>query len=824
MPGTRASPPESLQSARQRSPYTPMSSRDTFDSRQTLIKDPKARKSHQEDDEQDMSYPVPARLRRSSKKPKIKKQSQSVALSPITERYRSGSTASPITKHTLRTVDISPKPNAKSDGSLNPRLRTGQETTPCQIETPKPLFHSQQKLSYSIAPNTVPRMSGPGSTISGLYTQDVKDPIPRTLEGPRPRSKSLHIKKSALRPHHVPPPIPSHAPQISLLPWERAKDTLDKVKSQKGTKENRISEGSVMSDSTSILDHEKPRGFSQVLSIGIPSPATVEALDNKLETSEIRGIQWDPSSLQHQATSQQMTRAAITRPQMNSQKSFKAENRTDLPRSTSSSLSTNMSLNHSHISESTTDLSKLAMLPDVQTNVPKVESPDRNKSRRECFRSASLSRSNTFDIHDDSKNKRLSSPILHPTSGNPKSPISSPGSTVRSSIATETSYDWDLENPMPVAKGRISMHRRQNFAEIAMPNKSPQPFWRTTEVKQQEHQKEIILESNPPATTIKKETKSVANFRPPSTLLFDPQYAYTPDSQSPQIQRRSQSLGTITRSGDHSSPEQEQYTPTKKPSDRRRHHHRYKSIVAHPGMRVWPQISTTNSTFIHSAGLQDPLKSNIFRQSLQPDDSDLDSRPSTVSIPSFPTPPPKSPVRRLHQPNWRGPKTPIRHPMGPRAMLPSASRIPVRHHSPLRGSSRRPPTRNAGVTKAHGYSPSKSNSNSPSKMLANVSLLRRMNSEANSEVNVRGSKEHKRYQSIGEVFEEEAFGEGDVLGGGKENVRESLRRPKAMPLTGYVEKVSTESSRYNLFAEGEVVGSYDDKGFLKEGSTSGFDF
>lgn len=109
-------------------------------------------------------------------------------------------------------------------------------------------------------------------------------------------------------------------------------------------------------------------------------------------------------------------------------------------------------------------------------------------------------------------------------------------------------------------------------------------------------------------------------------------------------------------------------------------------------------------------------------------------------------------------------------------------------------------------------------------MLNNISLLRRMNSEANAEVTVRGSREHKRYQSIGDLFEEEAFSDGDVLDGGKENVRESARGPSAMPETGYLQKVSTESSRYNLFAGGKVVGSYDDKGFLKEGSTSGFDF
>ena len=89
---------------------------------------------------------------------------------------------------------------------------------------------------------------------------------------------------------------------------------------------------------------------------------------------------------------------------------------------------------------------------------------------------------------------------------------------------------------------------------------------------------------------------------------------------------------------------------------------------------------------------------------------------------------------------------------------------------------------------------------------------------------MRGSKEHKRYQSIGDLYEQETFGEGDVLGGGKENVRESARGPKAIPLIGYVEKVSTESSRYNLLHEGKVVGSYDEKGFLKEGSMSGFDF
>jgi len=822
MPGTRASPRGSLQISHGRSPYTPMSSRDTFESRQPFTKPWKTPKSHQDNKVVDRSYPVPARLKRSSKKPKIKKQLQSIALSPITERHRSGGTASPVPKDTLRTVNPSPKDQTHSAATIEPAFTMGPDSAPNEILTPKPLFHSQRKLSYSKTPNTVPRMTGAGSDTAGLYTMDVKDPTPRPLEGPRPRSKSLHNRDSGLAPDYRPPSIPSQAPQLSMLPWERAKGALQRAKSQKSSKEKRLSEGSILSDSTSILDDEKPRGFSQVLSIRSPSPAIVEVSDNKLETLETSRTLCDSSGLQDRSMRQHATIAAMTRPQMRSQRSFQAEIQSSLPKGTSSGLPLNMSLHPPRKSDSATDPSKMAAAADLQPTLPKIKSADRKIVRRDSSPSVSLSRSTTFEIHDDSKYKRLSSPILQPMSGNRKSPISSPGTTIRSSIATETSYDWDLDNPLPVAKGRLSLHKRQNLAQIPVPVEVLEPKSKPSRLVDQE---EMPLGSNPLPIIIKKERKTSADFRPPSTLVFDPQFANTPDSRSPKVERRSTSLAAIPRYEYHSSPEQEMYTPTRKPSDRRRHHHRYKSIIGHPGMTAWPFSSTTDSAFDLSAGVSDPSKPNIIRQSLhqfQQEGTDVDSRPSSFSIPSFPEPPPKSPVRCLHQPNWRGPKPPIRHPMGPRPMLSGASRIPVRHQSPLRGSSRRSPTRSAGVTKPRSHSPIKINS--PSKMLNSISTLRRMNSEANTEVTVRGSKEHKRYQSIGDYYEQEAFGEGDVLGGGKENGRESARGPRAMPLIGYVEKVSTESSRYNLLHEGKIVGSYDEKGFLKEGSMSGFDF
>ncbi len=816
MPGTRPSPSGSLQSPYGRSLYTPMSSRDTFDSPETLTKSSKAFKTHQDIDENVRSYPVPARLRRSSKKPKTKKRSQSVALSPITERHRSGGTALPVTKDTLRMVNPSPKTNTQAAASIEPTFVTGPDIALNEIETPKPLFHSKRKLSYSNPPNTVPRNSGASSTAAGLYTMDVKDTTPQPFEGSRPRSQSLHNRDSGLVPNHCPPPLPSHAPQISMLPWELVPSRLQRGRSQKASKETRLSDGSIMSANTSLLDDEKPRGFSQVLSIGIPSPAIAELSDNRLE--DTKGTLCDPSAIQDRSLSRDAPKNAVTRPQMNSQKSFQAEIQTSLPKSTSSSLSINMSLNPLRKSESTTNLNNLANAADVQPSLPKIKSADMKKTRRDSSRSASLSCSNTFEIHDDSKYKRLSSPILQPTSGNRKSPMTSPDTTVRSSVATETSYDWDLDNPMPVAKGRLSLHKCQNFAQapgsadVAFPTSAPFLFRELEGTPSQ---------SNPPATMIKKQRKTSADFRPPSTLLFDPQFAYTPGSQSPKVERHSMSLADMPRYEGQSSPEQEMYTPTKKAGGRRRHHHRYKSIIGHPGMTAWPLLRTEDSDFNPSAVDADPSKPNIFRQSVQlsqQDDSEVDSRPSSCSIPSFPIPP--SPVRRLHQPNWRGPKTPIFHPMGPRPMLPSASRIPVRHQPLLRGSSRRSPTRSAGVKKPRGHSPSKSNSTSPSKIHSTISALRRMNSEANTEVTVRGSQEHKRYQSIGEYFEKETFGDGEVLGGGKENVRQSTQGPRAMPLTGYVEKISSESSRYNLLHDGKVVGSYDEKGFLKEDSTS----
>ena len=821
MPGTRSDRHGSLDISYRRSPYTPMSSRDTFDSRQALTKSSGLLENHQENNRNERSYSVPTRLRRSSKRQKIKKRSKSVALSPITERHTSSATLSPSTRNTLRLVSASSTINPTI---ITPSL-TSPQTAPTGIETPKPLFHSERKLSYSNPPNTLPKSFGARRTSAGLHTMDVIDTTPRPLEGIRPRSHSLHNGGSGLVSSHCPPPIPSHAPQIAMLPWELVPSKLERNNSKKSTKAKCLSDESVMSANTSLLDDEKPRGFSQVLSIGIPSPTIIEPPISRFERPDASREFKNIASVQEQGIAQPFNQVLVSCPPEETQQQFHSETRGFANKTPGSLLTIKVDepLKNGHSVRDTVKAADYAYERKDLANskIPARDNPTPNSSQK-----VTASHSTIFQVHEDLDVKPSSSLILQPTSGNRKSPILSPGTTVRSSIATDTSYEWDFDNPLPVAKSRLSLHKRHTLFQASQATD-------TVERKPIQSLKEELertqLSNDVSATKLKKQRKPSADFKPPSTLTFDPQFANMPGSESPKMERHSTSLAGIPRYEGCSSPEMEIYTPTRKPSNRMKHH-RYKSIIGHPGMTAWPFSSTAADTaFDNTTGLLDPSKPNIFRQSfqqIQQEERDFDSRPSSFSIPKFPTPPPKSPVRRLPQPNWRGPKTPIRHPIGPRQMLPSTSKIPVRQRSPLRVSiTRRSPTRVPGVGKPRGHSASKSKSISPSKIHGTISALRRMNSEANTEATLRGSKEHKRYQSIGEdVFESEAFEDADVLGRGKENARESLIGPRAMPLTGYVEKVSTESSRYNLFAEGQMVGSYDDKGFLREDLTSGFDF
>ena len=100
MPGARAALRRSIQLQSTRSPYTPMSSRDTLEARRTSRSPSQTRTSHQVDHEPVQAWPLPRRLQRShaSSIGKI----QSTSASPITRRSKKPTARASETKDTIK--------------------------------------------------------------------------------------------------------------------------------------------------------------------------------------------------------------------------------------------------------------------------------------------------------------------------------------------------------------------------------------------------------------------------------------------------------------------------------------------------------------------------------------------------------------------------------------------------------------------------------------------------------------------------------------------------------------------------------------------------
>ncbi|MCJ1275910.1 hypothetical protein MMC21_003715 [Puttea exsequens] len=830
MPGIKINRRNSLLIPYDRSLYTPMSSRETFESRQTKKKSPKNATDTTSNAEVDRAWPVPALLKRSGKPRSARFRKQSFPLSPITEKRKSGLPGSQRTKNTLRMVESSPRSGSHSTKDGQNKQTT--DAVPKEVLHPKPLFHSKRSLSYSNAPNIVPRPK-PISTIAGLYVQDFKEQSAQTSEGGRPRSHSLHARQPSVAPTQGLPPLPDQPPQLSL-PWE-----LRPPKSQKRLDENRSSARSTASVDSSSPGKKTQRGFSQLLSIGIPSSAIEEA--SAMTTSSLDG---SPSKSRVNSVGRtqsiSVAKATTSRPPMVTQRSFQADLHNSVPESINSSLSNGFALDLPCKAEPTVGPIG-SHLASACSHYNLAKSTAANDHRRERLQSASLSGSTAFRIHEDSNSKRLSSPVLQPTSGNQQSSASSPITTVRSSVVTDTSYDWDVEKQMPSARDRTSVYRRQNYLRINTLLED-QPQDATPYLSNEQNKQSADPE---PTTIVKREQKDGRVFRPPSLSTFDPNLAYSPGLPTPKQERQSPRLFRLAPYQGESSPEVEFDTPTRKPS--RKHPNRYRNIFNSPNMSDWQSTSSldANPAFTINPPDLDPSKPLLFSQSFhhlqsQPDyaASTSSSIPFSFSIPLLPSPPSSSPPRRLRQPNWRPSKTQIRHPVGPRPMLSSTSRtsyipVPLRsapHRS--QSSSRRSPVRGAGgVLKCRGAaSGSGKAGGSPNRVLQHVGMLRRMDSQA-MEAAVRGSVGHKCFQSIGENVQDfsdcETFGEkgGTGLEIGKENeiVRVNLDFGgerligKEVGNGGEADgKMSTESNRYNEFVKGPYGGPYDEQGFLKE--------
>lgn len=798
MPGTRTSVRRSLHAPYNRnSLYTPMASRESLP-RNSYV--PKTRSNDRDDHKPitpQQSWPLPRRMTRADGTPLVKMPSST--LTPVTERSKK-TLPSPPLKDTRDAAETPRKSVVTSNGNLDFNeiegdLRKASSTTDL---TPKPLFHGQQ------------RSSSHGMIVELADGSKTEPRAPRRTSL-FPRSKSMYSQEPGLAPPQPLPPLPL---EVTSKKMSRAKSPEQSTR--------RASGGSLFSEHTSILDDNWSKAFSQpgtdFISITFASPPVPSLTSKGLRQYEGNQIVWDPSHEEGRASPiVGPAKPMAFRPQLNTQRSFRASIQESLPRSKSSGLSLSMSLHGPSRAESRASLARDPSSPQSKSRVAIPKSAEKRKLRRRVSPSSPLCRATDFTIHDDTQSKRASTSILHEVSGNEGSSQSNSWDKRPRSIATSIPIEWDIE-ALPAAKpsapkDRASEHEHQDCVRISnrpvlalSPAKPPTIEEREELPQGDPPDQNPHRETGPKQTTFRPPSRQHFDFAPQTNLGFDRANPRTIDNNSPFSP--TQFMMNLYRE-DYNSPDSEVETPTRKPSSQRRsgtHPNRRKTIFDDPTPTTWPL--PTPSAKNHP----DPEKPvrNTSRLSTHSNDQDSnpDSRPPSFLL-NFPWPKPPT------APTYQAPTTPTHRIGGPRPP-PFRYISPTRRHSPVR----------SGVGK-RGASPVKD-------LRRSVAALRRMNSEVVAGWG-RKSREHRRYLSIGQgsesgaIFEEEpasrpggrdllpqagdAGGDDGGMGGGaKENVagpRDVLR------IFGGMTRLGPPGGGAKRGGESPAGSMYDGDGFLK---------
>ncbi|KAM0802908.1 hypothetical protein BDR22DRAFT_971116 [Usnea florida] len=814
MPGTRASVHRSLNAPYHRnSLYTPMASRESLPPRAYV---PKVRANDRADHQPispQQSWPLPRRMTRADGTPLVRMPS--ATLTPATQKSKKTFPKEPRNAASIPSSDAVTSNESLGVDGKDSDTKIAPAVTDLE---PKPLFHNQQ------------RSSSHGMMI-GLADGSKSEPRASRRMSQFSRSKSMYSQDPGLAP---PQPLPP-------LPFEIASMRLPRVKSTEQIT-RRGSGGSLFSEQTSILDDNWSKGFPQTgtdVTTNTLASAQASALTSK-ECGEygVDHVVWDTPRAEGTPSPFGAAKQMSFRPQLNTQRSFRASVQESLPRSKSSGLSLSMSLHGPSRAESRASLAKDPSSTNTKSKVAIPRSPESRRLRRGISPSSPLCRGTDFTIHDDTNSKRASTSVLHPVSGNEGSSISQLRDERPHSIATSNPLEWDTES-LPATKpstpkDRRSGHQRQSCIRtssilLVVPSPPLQPAI-------DEHEELPRQHPQPQNVTRPKQI----TFRPPSRQDFD--FALqTPPSHRRQNSRIKKSnnqnnspfsptqfMMNLYREDNNNSAAFEFDTPTRKPSSRppsSTHPNRRKTIFDHPIPTVWPPAPQTLNP--HPDPSKPPTTLSPSRLSVQSFDQDSNpsSRPpsSLINIP-WPQPP-----QTAATPKSRGPKTPIRGPRAP----------PFRYTSPSNNRRRSPV--HSGVGK-RSCSP-------PKDLRRSVAALRRMNSDVGSVSGSGGrkSREHRRYLSIGGseggvVFEEEEgmvsgaesaglLSQAEKIGGGggedegtRGDGKENITGPRDARVVGGMTKLGLSGNHNNNnnsnthgFEKSPIARSvYDGEGFLKE--------
>lgn len=792
MPGTRAAAARrSLQDRNRRSLYTPMSSRETLESRPVLKGLERVKEINRNDRESTVPvWPLPRRCIRSDGSPLSKKTSTTprkrkdgawnsspmTATDRLSRRSEEQHVRPPSLDIIQSKIEDEPSPNAE----IRPPNRIVNSSSPNGDLKPPPLFHDKQRCNSH---GNIFTRNQKKKNVAGIYLAKVQPRGTHSVPcGTRPVPCRTHVPRSMSVCSQDPGAAPTHL--LPPLPFEIVSDQNQRVKSPTDFSGC----GSLFSDNTSILDDEETKILSHaetdLTSLCLSSPF----LSSSLSQSTPKGLSlWSNSELQERASPMSVSKSLDLRPQLSSQRSLRASIENSLPKSISNGLSMPL-LDLASNTASNSDMNKRKSRADSKSNVGPPRKGGKKKAKRGNSPSFPLRNRTDFDIHEDSPNERLSMCILRPISGNEGS--LNPCGQRPFSIATDNPFLWDPHTSMPPGKprDRTSGRHHQDCVRITnVPISIDSQYPSRVEELKESSQDTVIKH-----TVVHRPNMT---FRPPSRATFDVHYTPPGRLRNTQVAKISPPCARMLfkvnmYDEENEDPESAISTPTRKPSDKTpsgTHPDSAKSIFDNLPKSPWPlpepASESTNSQ-----------ESNILNPSIQHHEDpfpDMESRPSSYFF-NFPDPP-----KRPFSPNWREPKTPIR---GPRA-LPSLP--PNLNNSPSRRGSRsssyspsRSPFRD--VVKAYGDGRSKID------LRASILQLRRQNSEVNNHQS-HGSREHERYLSISDdIFTDE----------GAENERGGIRGSKTVP---FGDGASTPKRGSMGISIGTPSSFYDGKGFLREG-------
>ena len=216
MPGNRIALRRSLQASSRRSPYTPMSSRDTLEARSTPGSPWQSGKKYQYDNELVQAWPLPRRLQRSQVKTTVKLRSSPAH---ATKEKDQGSSEKPSVKRDKsRTVMLPRQPEASSPTEISIKSASPTDSPKLHL-TPKPLFHGQQRsISHGVFNNSLDHSKRtPVRNVGGSLTLT-------------PRSSDTTALQRSTSMYHEPGPSPTQL--LPPMPFQiEAKAVPKRVKS-----------------------------------------------------------------------------------------------------------------------------------------------------------------------------------------------------------------------------------------------------------------------------------------------------------------------------------------------------------------------------------------------------------------------------------------------------------------------------------------------------------------------------------------------------------------------------------------------------------------